>query len=98
MCQSPKHVNAKQSYVAKLLREMAGCLHVAATTTVMVTKSVGRPTGENRKVRIFLWYVRNENLQKYSYEPRHACNNIGHHRMGCDEIRIEGLVTAVAGT
>jgi hypothetical protein len=39
-------------------REMAGCLDVAFTTTVMVAKNIGRATGESRKVRTIFRYYR----------------------------------------
>lgn len=35
----------------RVSREMADCFDVDSTMTVMVTKSAGKPTGENRKVR-----------------------------------------------
>jgi len=38
---------------------MAGCSDVASTTTVMVTKCVGRLTGESRKVSTFFSVVAN---------------------------------------
>jgi hypothetical protein len=37
-------------------REMASCLDVASTTTVMVTKNIGRATEESRKVRTIFHY------------------------------------------
>jgi hypothetical protein len=45
-------------------REMAGCLDVASTTTVMVTKNIGRATEESRKVSTIFQYYRKLILAK----------------------------------
>jgi hypothetical protein len=38
----------------RVSREMADCFDIDSTMTVMETKSGGKSTGENRKVRIYV--------------------------------------------
>lgn len=60
-------------------REMAGCLDVASTNTVMVTKNTGRATEESRKVRaIFpaLPYININGVSQFNSSREHVTNHL----------------------